>query len=127
MLAGPGGRRAVGKGNDGFFDNGSEKSKHGKIRGGELSGSIVIVRVVHHGLDELRLGGGVDHQGLDGLNIKEGFWRIRKGRVQSTDVKHVVHIPVTAGAAALKGCGPITEISGRVEQVRPGQACPSCR
>ncbi len=127
MLAGPSGRRAVSKRNNGFFDNGGKKSEHSKVGGGKLSGIIVIVRVVHHGLDELRLGGGVDHQGLDGLNIKEGFWRIGKGGVRPADVKGIVHIPVAAGTAALKGCGPIAEISGRVEQVAGDSARPALR
>ena len=126
-LAVPSGRRAIGKRNDGFFDDSGEKSEHSEVRGGKLSGIIVVIRVVHHGLDELRLGGGVDHQGLDGLNIKEGFRRVRKGGVRSTDIKGVVHIPIAAGTAALKGCGPIAEISGRVEQVAGDSARPALR
>ena len=73
MLAVPGGGRAIGERNNGFFDNGNKKGKEGKVSGGELFGGIVGIGILRGGLDELRLGRGVDHQGLNGFNIKERF------------------------------------------------------
>ena len=46
-------------------------------------------------------------------------------RVVPSDIKNVVHIPLVADTAALEGCGTLSEITGRVEQVTGDGARPA--
>jgi len=50
---------------------------------------------------------------------------MNKGRVRSSDIKSVVHIPLVADTAAFEGCGPFPKVPGRIEQVTGDGARPA--
>jgi hypothetical protein len=116
---------AVGKGHDGFFNDGRQQGEKREVKDGEILSYRIHVGVVVPSLDDLRLGSGVNHQGLDRVHIEIRFRRVGEGGVAPSDVESIVQILLVAGAATFEGSGSVTKIPGNIVQVAGDGARPA--
>jgi hypothetical protein len=83
------------------------------------------VGVVVPGLDDLRLGSGVNHQSLDRVHIKIRLRRVGEGGIAPSDIESIVQILLVASTATFEGSGPVTKIPGNIVQVAGDGARPA--
>jgi hypothetical protein len=126
-LARPAGGGRIGEGNDGLFDDCRENIKQGEVEGGKLFCFFVYVRVVKPGFHGHSLLTGCDHEGPNGVTIKERFGRVGEGGIVAGNVEGGVEVSLLADPRALERTGSIAKVSGIVKTVTSNGGGPTVR